>query len=126
MRVTTVLSATAAVVALASCENAFAQGPVPQPPTGWTFNVLTFWHIPGRVNSKREPYGVFTSRDECEIARAKKTLELDKGNYRQPHLMTNAAVYTTTLTNGAQSITTQAPGGPTETMFITDCRDEVR
>jgi hypothetical protein len=97
---------------------------VAQPTTGWTFDVLTIWNYPknGWATVKREPYGVFASTDECRIAQAKKNDELDQGNYRQPHLLPNAPVYRTTLAEGARSITTETPGGPTETMSTTDCR----
>jgi hypothetical protein len=93
--------------------------------TGWTFAVLTMWHFgSGRSTIKREPYGVFTSRDACDIAQAKKIALLDDGNYRQPHLLPDAPVYTTTVTVGARSITTEAPRGPTETKYVTDCAAE--
>jgi hypothetical protein len=94
--------------------------------TGWTFAVLTMRKYRTELTVKREPYGVFTSRDDCDIARAKKIVELDRGNYRQPHLLPDAQLITTTITVGAntvgaKSITTQEPGGPTETMNVTDC-----
>jgi hypothetical protein len=94
--------------------------------TGWTFDVLTLYHAPamGVSTVTHAPYGVFTSRDECEMARAKKTAELDEGNYRYPHLLPNAPVYTTTITVGARSITTEKPGGPTETKSVADCHNE--
>ena len=43
--------------------------------------------LPSQSNIKREPYGVFTSQDDCDMARAKKIVELDSGNYRLPHLL---------------------------------------
>jgi hypothetical protein len=97
-------------------------------PTGWTFAVLTFRKYTRRSTIKREPYGVFTSRDECDIARAKKIAFLDNGDYRQPHLLPDAPVITTTTTTAtavsAKSITTEQPGGPTERMDVTDCAAE--
>ena len=74
-----------------------------------------------RSSVKREPYGVFTSQDDCDTARAKKIDELDRGNYRLPHLTANAPVITTMISVGATAITTQRPGGPTETMHVTNC-----
>ena len=67
----------------------------------WTFAVLTIWQAPHQSNIKREPYGVFTSQDDCEMARAKKIVELDSGNYRLPHLLPDQPVITTTVTVGA-------------------------
>ena len=94
-------------------------------PTGWTFAVLTFRKYSRLATVKREPYGVFTSRDECDIARAKKIAFLDNGDYRQPHLLPDAPVITTTTTTAtavaAKSVTTERPGGPTERMDVTDC-----
>jgi hypothetical protein len=115
--------------------------------TSWTFAVLTMWHVgsgrgtsarstssqsqippsappPTRQTVKREPYGMFTSKDDCEIARAKKIAALDERNSRQPHLVENAPVITTTVTVGNLSTTTQRPGGPLETMNVTDCAAE--
>jgi hypothetical protein len=92
--------------------------------TGWTFAVLTFRQYPSQLTVKREPYGVFTSQVDCDIARAKKIVELDRGDYRQPHLLPNAPTITTTLTVGARSITTEKPGGPIETMDVTACEAE--
>jgi hypothetical protein len=84
----------------------------------WTFAVLTIWNFSdGRSDGshiKREPYGVFTSRDDCDMARAKKADELDRVKSRLPHLPENAVVTTTTVTNGVQTITTSGPKGPTE------------
>jgi hypothetical protein len=108
--------------------------------TGWTFAVLTIWQFNKKPTSpyfgqsglivrssvKREPYGVFTSQDDCDIARAKKIVELDAGGYRLPHLTANAPVITTTITVGARSITTEQPGGPTETMYVTDCAADAK
>jgi hypothetical protein len=108
---------------------------------GWTFAVLTIWQSRGlneevvsrtdrfvpdsrfivRSSVKREPYGVFTSQDDCDIARAKKIDELDRGNYRLPHSTANAPVITNTITMGATSITSTRSGGPTETMHVTEC-----
>ena len=113
---------------------------------GWTFAVLTIRQSNGlpdevvsrtdrfvpdsrfivRSSVKREPYGVFTSQDDCDIARAKKIVELDAGGYRLPHLTANAPVITTTITVGARSITTEQPGGPTETMYVTDCAADAK
>jgi hypothetical protein len=93
-------------------------------PTGWTFAVLTFRKYSRTLTVKREPYGVFTSRDDCDIARAKKIAFLDNGDYRQPHLLPDAPVITTTVTVGAKSITTEKPSGPTERMDVTECAAE--
>jgi hypothetical protein len=112
--------------------------------TGWTFAVLTIRQSRGLPNElvsgtdhfvpdsrlivrssvKREPYGVFTSQDDCDIARAKKIVEIDAGNSRFSHLPPDAPVITTTRTYGygARSITTEGPGGPSETMSVTDCK----
>jgi hypothetical protein len=92
----------------------------------WPSLALAHWIVTIRKldemsTVKREPYGVFTSPKECNEARAKKILELDDLNYRQPHLVPDAPVITTTITVGATSTTTQKPGGPTETMNVTDC-----
>jgi hypothetical protein len=96
--------------------------------TRWTFAVLTFRKYSQLLTIKREPYGVFTSRDDCDIARAKKIAFLDNGDYRQPHLLPDAPVITTTTTTAtavsAKSITTERPGGPTERMDVTDCAAE--
>jgi hypothetical protein len=51
--------------------------------TGWTFDVVKIKHQPGWSTIKRTPYGVFTSRDECEMARAKQVADLDDSNLRQ-------------------------------------------
>jgi hypothetical protein len=71
---------------------------------GWTFTVLTIWnenHSQAlRSNIKREPYGVFTSQDDCDIARAKKTDELDRVNSRLPH-----------KTRDVEVVITRHPGG---------------
>ena len=93
----------------------------------WTFAVLTIWQFNGqlvRSSVKREPYGVFTSQDDCDIARAKKIVELDAGGYRLPHLTANAPVITTTITVGV--ITSSQSGGPTETMYVTDCAADAK
>jgi hypothetical protein len=92
--------------------------------TRWTFAVLTFRKYSQLLTIKREPYGVFTSRDDCDIARAKKIAFLDNGDYRQPHLLPDAPVITTTVTVGAKSITTEKPSGPTERMDVTECAAE--
>ena len=54
--------------------------------SGWTFAVLTIWQFKHTSNIKRVPYGVFTSQDDCDMARAKKIVELDDVNFRLPHL----------------------------------------
>lgn len=92
--------------------------------TGWTFAVLTMRKYATELTVKREPYGVFTSRDDCDIARAKKIDELDRGDYRQPHWLKDAPVISSTIVVGAKSITTVQPGGPTQTMNVTDCEAE--
>ena len=106
----------------------------------WTFAVLTIWQFHGqptnpyfgqswsivRSSVKREPYGVFTSQDDCDIARAKKIVELDAGGYRLPHLTANAPVITTTITVGVTSLTSSQSGGPTETMYVTDCAADAK
>ena len=102
-------------------------------------------HIPGRATVKRTPYGMFTSRDECEIARAKKVAELDQYNYRQPYLVPSQDSRTTTTgaAAGAASITLnpptstvnavgaatgmsstiiERPSGTVEHMNVNDCR----
>jgi hypothetical protein len=74
---------------------------------------------------KREPYGVFTSKDNCDLARAKKIVELDRLDDRQPHFLKDAPVITTTVTVGAVATTVAQPGGPIETMNVTECEAEV-
>jgi hypothetical protein len=95
-----------------------------QPTTGWTFDVLTMWHSLGSSTIKTEPYGVFTSSDECQIARAKKNVELDHRNLRQPHILPDQPGEKATISVGATTISKETPGGPIETMFVTDCRDD--
>ena len=85
---------------------------------GWTFDVLTIWNFPGESTVKTEPFGGNWDKDTCEKQRAQETHVLDQGNQRQPHLTANAPVSTTSVTVGA----TSTPGGPVETMFVTDCR----
>jgi hypothetical protein len=65
----------------------------------------------GRSTVKHTPYGIFTSRDECEIARAKKIAELDDRDARQPHSITGEAAKTTTAgeTAAAAAITQTDP-----------------
>jgi hypothetical protein len=111
--------------------------------TSWTFAVLTMWHVgsgmgrsaqstsrsemppsaprPTRQTVTREPYGMFTSKDDCEIARAKKIAALDERHSRQPHWLKDQPNITTTVTVGNLSTTTERPGGPLETMNVTDC-----
>jgi len=83
----------------------------------WTFAVLTIWQSAGRAHIKREPYGVFTSSDDCNKARAAEIAELDVGNSRLPHLTPNAPTIITTVGNR----TTESKGGPIERMDVTDC-----
>jgi hypothetical protein len=64
--------------------------------TRWTFDVLTMRHRVGFATVKRTPYGQFASRDECEIARAKKVAELDRNDLRQPHSVPTGSRTTTT------------------------------
>jgi hypothetical protein len=124
---------------------AVAQPKVDGGATRWTFDVVTMRHIPGRATVKRTPYGMFTSRDECEIARAKKVAELDQYNYRQPYLVPSQDSRTTTTgaAAGAASITLnpptstvnavgaatgmsstiiERPSGTVEHMNVNDCR----
>ena len=72
----------------------------------WTFDVLTIWHFvaSGHSTVKREPYGVFTSRDDCDRARAKKIAELDDNNLRQPHLPADAPTISSTVQWAAQRL----------------------
>jgi hypothetical protein len=65
----------------------------------------------GTGTVKRTPYGKFTSRDECEIARAKVVNDLDDRDARQPHLAQGQASKTTTTGEsvGAASITQTDP-----------------
>jgi hypothetical protein len=51
--------------------------------TGWTFDVVKITHQPGWSTIKRAPYGVFASKDECEMARAKQVADLDDSDLRQ-------------------------------------------
>jgi len=83
----------------------------------WAFDVLTIRHSPFRSTVKTEPYGVFTSRDDCNKARAKKIAELDDRNDRQPHLTADAPTVITTV--GQR--TTETKGGPIENMFVKEC-----
>jgi hypothetical protein len=70
---------------------------------------------------KRDQYGVFASRDECDFARAKKVAELDHNNLRSPHFAPDAKERTTTVSHGAVTTTTTETVGARETMFVTDC-----
>jgi hypothetical protein len=90
----------------------------------WTFDILTIWSFGKHSTVKREPYGVFASRDECGKARAKKIAGLDEGNSRQPHLLPDQPTITTSITIGTMTSTSQRPGGPTETMNVPSCRAE--
>jgi hypothetical protein len=91
----------------------------------WTFAVLTIWHLGSpvslRASVRREPWGLFTSEDDCNKARAKRISELDDTHSRQPHLTANAPTIRTTVSQGATSVTTEQKGGPIETMVVTDC-----
>jgi hypothetical protein len=91
---------------------------------GWSFDILTIWTYGKQSTVKREPYGIFASRDECGKARAKKIAILDEGNYRQPHLLPDQPTITTSITIGTMTTTSQRPGGPTEVMNVLDCHDE--
>ena len=92
---------------------------VAQPRT-WTFDELTMRHFPGFATVKHISYGTFTSRDECEIARAKKVAELDDRDLRQPHLASAQASRTTTTgaATGAASITQTDPESTTNTDMV--------
>jgi hypothetical protein len=99
----------------------------------WTFAVLTIWQLggdpgsseprrtPHRASIKREPWGLFTSEDDCNRARAKKIAELDERHLRQPHLTANAPTISTTVSQGSTSVTSEQKGGPIETMVVTEC-----
>jgi hypothetical protein len=91
---------------------------------GWTFDILTIWQFGKHSTVKREPYGIFASRDECGKARAKKITGLDEGNYRQPHLLPDQPTITTSITIGTTTTTSQRPGGPTETVTVLSCHAE--
>jgi hypothetical protein len=97
---------------------------VNEPGEAWTFAVWTFRKYPRHSTIKLEPHGVFTSPNECNIARAKKIAQLDEGDYRQPHLLPDWPTITTTTTVGARSITTEQPGSPEEWMNVSNCEAE--
>ena len=84
---------------------------------GFSFSLLTIWHNPGtRFNTvKSEPFGVYASMQECDMARAAKIAELDATNMRQPHSLPGAPlVPTTTSTSNwgyASSGSTSSGGG---------------
>jgi hypothetical protein len=99
-----------------------ADPPPPAGANGWAFDVITIWRAPRESTVRREPYGVFSSKDECEKARAKKIAVLDEGHYRQPHLLPNQPMITTSITVGNTTTTSQVTGGPTETMNVLSCR----
>jgi len=91
---------------------------------GWTFDVVTFWNSGKHSSVKREPYGIFASSDECGKARAKKIAYLDEGNYRQPHLLPDQPMITTSITIGTITTTSQRTTGPTETMNVFSCHPD--
>jgi hypothetical protein len=80
-------------------------------PTMWAFDELTMRYGSGTATVKRIPYGKFTSRDECEIARARVVTDLDDRDARQPHLAQGQASKTTTTGEAgvAASITQADP-----------------
>jgi hypothetical protein len=55
---------------------------------------------------KSEPFGVFATLQECDMARAQKIAELDAQNRRFPHQREDAPTITTTFANG-MSVTSQ-------------------
>jgi hypothetical protein len=89
----------------------------------WTFDVLTIRQSGRTSTLKHTPMGRWDSRDKCEIARAKKTFDLDRDNSRQPHLIPDQPPDITTISTAASTITRQTPGGPVETIDVTACRD---
>jgi len=94
-------------------------GPVRSVP-GYIFNVLTMRHgIYGSGHDDKrkpfsmsqirsEPFGVYATLQECDIARAKKIAELDAGDSRFPHLPAGAQSITTHFTDGSTSVAKDA------------------
>jgi hypothetical protein len=107
--------------------------------TGYSFNLLTIRHSPGSSFNtvKSEPFGVYASMQECNMARATKVAELDAANQRQPHYLPNAPMVSSTTVSSnwnyfgfgrmsrandqITSTTSQTPLGPTENMNVTFC-----
>src|SRR6516162_4596795 len=82
---------------------------------GFSFSLLTIWHNPGtRFNTvKSEPFGVYASMQECDMARAAKIAELDATNMRQPHSLPGAPLVptTTSTSNWGYSTTPGSSSG---------------
>jgi hypothetical protein len=51
----------------------------------WTFDVVKIQHYPGWATAKHVPYGVFATKYECEMTRAKMVVDLDNDDLRQFH-----------------------------------------
>ena len=83
-------------VAASATPNLQAQVGVPQ----WTFAVAEIQHRSGWASATHLPYGVFASKDQCEMARAKVVANLDNAASRQ--------------------------WKPTEFMYVSECDDRVK
>jgi hypothetical protein len=84
---------------------------------GYAFNLITIKHNSGRFGQiLYEPFGVFASMQECDVARATKIAEL--GGARLLHQDPNAPE-TTTHFNDGSSATQQVP--MKERMDVTFC-----
>jgi hypothetical protein len=51
----------------------------------WKFDLVKIQHYPGWATAKHVPYGVFATKYECEMARAKVVVDLDNDDLRQFH-----------------------------------------
>jgi hypothetical protein len=78
---------------------------------GYSFKLLTIWQNakPGTSTVKSEPFGVYGSMQECDMARAAKIAELDAANLRQPRPGPGSQLVPTT-TYGSTWGYTSTPG----------------
>jgi hypothetical protein len=108
---------------------AYVQHEQAAPLSGWTFALLTFRQFNQYSTVKREPYGVFTGKNECEMARARKIVELDERNLRQHHSAPNSpiifesdgAIEASRAHLSASKSTFAGVKGPIETMNVSEC-----
>jgi hypothetical protein len=79
---------------------------------GFSFSLLTIWQNPGSgFNTvKSEPFGVYASMQECDMARARKIAQLDANNLRQPHILPGTSFVPTTTSQSTWGYTS---GGAT-------------
>ena len=102
---------------------------------GYAFKLLTMRKRGRFATVKSEPFGVFGSMQECDIARAAKIAELDASNLRQGDYI-GPTVSTTrihsnwhgvgpVLNGTSSSVTADEPTGPFEKMDVTFCEPGV-